>query len=212
MRQPGAGTALRVARMPLHVVDGTTLLMPTAAGIAPTTRESELDAFLRGVERRALRHVELAGFSRDDALDVLQECLLAFVRRYRERPVGEWPLLFWRVLDSKLVDAHRRRSLAGRWFGWLGLGDDDGEDPIASLPDPAEPGPAARLGDREASAALDLALRSLPLRQRQAFLLRVWEGLDVAQTAAAMGVSEGSVKTHLFRALQSLRTRLEAHL
>jgi RNA polymerase sigma-70 factor, ECF subfamily len=200
--------------MPPLAAHGTTLLMPTAAGIVPTTRETELDTFLRGVERRALRHVELAGLSRDDALDVLQDALLAFVRRYRTRPPAEWPLLFWRVLDSKLVDAHRRRSLVGRWFGWLGLGDgdEDAEDPIAALPDPAEPGPAARLGDREASAALELALRSLPLRQRQAFLLRVWEGLDVAQTAAAMGVSEGSVKTHLFRALQTLRARLEAHL
>ena len=192
--------------------DGSTLLMPTAAGITPTTRETELDRFLRGVERRALRHVELAGLSRDDALDVLQEALLAFVRRYRGNPSAEWPLLFWRVLDSKLVDAHRRRSLAGRWFGWLGLGDVDGEDAMAAIPDPAEPGPAARLGDREAGAALDLALRSLPLRQRQAFLFRVWEGLDVAQTAQAMGISEGSVKTHLFRALQALRSRLEAHL
>lgn len=187
--------------------------MPTAAGPGPTTRESGLDAFLRGVERRALRHVELAGFSREDALDVLQDALLAFVRRYRERPSQEWPPLFWRVLDSRLVDAQRRRTLRGRWFGWLGLGaDEDGGDPIAALPDPAEPGPAARLGDREAAAALDAALRALPLRQRQAFLLRVWEGFDVAQTAQAMGVSEGSVKTHLFRALQALRTRLESHL
>ena len=176
------------------------------------SRAADLDVFLRGVERRALRHAELAGQSRDDALDVLQEAMLAFVRRYRDREPEEWPPLFWRVLQSKLVDAQRRRSLLGRWFGWLGLGEEDGGDPLAAIADPAEPGPAARLGDREAAAALDAALRALPLRQRQAFLLRLWEGLDVARSAEVMGVSEGSVKTHLFRALQTLRARLENHL
>jgi RNA polymerase sigma-70 factor (ECF subfamily) len=177
-------------------------------------REAALDTFLRSVERRALRHVELSGQSREDALDILQEAMLAFVRRYRDNPEPEWPLLFWRVLGSKLVDAQRRRSVLGRWFGWLGLGheESDGEDPLARVADPAEPGPDGRLGDREATAALDAALQALPLRQRQAFLLRVWEGLDVAATAEAMSVSEGSVKTHLFRALQSLRGRLEEHL
>lgn len=175
-------------------------------------RAADLDAFLREVERRALRHVELAGQGRDDALDILQEAMLAFVRSYRNRPPEEWAPLFWRVLQSKLVDAQRQRSLVGRWFGWIGLGDEDGADALAALPDPAEPGPAMRLGDREAAAALEAALRALPLRQRQAFLLRLWEGFDVARTAAVMGVSEGSVKTHLFRALQTLRTRLEKHL
>jgi RNA polymerase sigma-70 factor (ECF subfamily) len=191
----------------------TLRLSPSRAARAEH-REAALDAFLRSVERRALRHVELSGQSREDALDILQEAMLAFVRRYRDKPEPEWPLLFWRVLGSKLVDAQRRRSVLGRWFGWLGLGHDEdtGEDPLARVADPAEPGPDGRLGDREATAALDAALQALPLRQRQAFLLRVWEGLDVAATATAMGVSEGSVKTHLFRALQSLRGRLEEHL
>lgn len=193
--------------------DAQFVTSPSAA--RAETREAALDAFLRGVERRALRHVELAGQSRDDALDILQEAMLSFVRRYRDKPEAEWPMLFWRVLGSRLVDAQRRRSLLGRWFGWLGLGqDEDGmlEDPLARVADPAEPGPDGRLGDREAAAALQLALQALPQRQRQAFLLRVWEGLDVAATAQVMEVSEGSVKTHLFRALQSLRSRLEAHL
>lgn len=176
--------------------------------------EAALDRFLRGVERRAYLHVQLACRQHEDALDVVQDAMLAFVRGYRRHPSTDWPLLFWRVLDSKLVDLQRRRSVRGRWFGWLGLGDgeDDQADPLANLPDPAEPGPLRRLGDAEAGAALQQALRALPLRQRQAFLLRVWEGLDVAQTAAAMAISEGSVKTHLFRALQALRGRLEPHL
>ena len=85
------------------------------------------------------------------------------------------------------------------------------EDPIAAAPDAREPGPLARLADGEASAALEAGLRALPLRQRQAFLLRLWEGLDVADTAAAMRCSEGSVKTHLSRALANLRRVLEEH-
>lgn len=191
------------------------LPLSLSPAVRADAREAALDAFLRGVERRALRHVELSGQSREDALDILQECMLAFVRRYRAKPEAEWPLLFWRVLGSRLVDAQRRRSLLGRWFGWLrpDLDEDGAEaDPLARRADPAEPGPERRLGDREAMGALDDALRALPLRQRQAFLLRVWEGLDVAATASAMGISEGSVKTHLFRALQSLRARLEEHL
>lgn len=182
---------------------------------APTeaAREAALDRFLRGVERRAYRHVELSCLPGEDAADVLQEAMLAFVRHYRRHPQADWPPLFWRVLDSKLVDLQRRRSLRGRWFGWLGLGEDeDGEDALAQLPDRHEPGPLARLGDGEATRALFEALRALPLRQRQAFLLRVWEGFDVARSAQVMAVSEGSVKTHLFRALQALRARLEKHL
>jgi RNA polymerase sigma-70 factor, ECF subfamily len=175
--------------------------------------ESLLDRFLRSVERRAFRHVELACRQREDALDVVQEAMLAFVRRYRRHPEAQWPLLFWGVLNSKLVDLQRRRSVRGRWLGWLGVGDEgESEDPIQQVVDPGEPGPLARLADGEATEALLGALRDLPLRQRQAFLFRVWEGLDVAQTARAMAISDGSVKTHLFRAMQHLRARLENHL
>ena len=137
--------------------------------------------------------------------------MLGFVRSYGDRPAPEWPLLFWRVLDSRLTDFQRRRRVRSRWMTWFApREDDDGEDPLARIPDPSEPGPLARLADGEAMIALDRALRALPLRQRQAFLLRVWEGLDVAQTATAMQLSEGSVKTHLFRALQRLRATLES--
>lgn len=177
------------------------------------TDAAALERFLRGVERRALRHVELAGQSREDALDILQEAMLAFVRAYRNKPEEEWPLLFWKVLGSKLVDAQRRGKLWSRWFGWLGRnGAEDEDDPVARFPDRIEAGPEQRLGDQEAALALEAALRELPQRQRQAFLLRVWEGLDVTSTARAMGVSEGSVKTHLFRAMQQLRARLGEYL
>jgi RNA polymerase sigma-70 factor (ECF subfamily) len=174
-------------------------------------RESRaLEAFLRGVERRALRMAELATGQREDALDLVQEAMLGFVRHYGNRAGGEWQPLFWRVLDSRLNDWHRRQRVRGRWWFRPARSEDD-EDPIAAVPDAREPGPLARLADAEATQALDAALRALPMRQRQAFLLRVWEGLDVADTAIAMRCSEGSVKTHLFRALAHLRDALEAH-
>jgi RNA polymerase sigma-70 factor (ECF subfamily) len=169
-----------------------------------------LDVFLRRVERRALRMAELATQSRDEALDLVQDAMFGFVRHYGGHDGAEWPPLFWRVLDSRLNDWHRRQKVRGRWSF---RPDDKGadEDPIALAPDVREPGPLARMADGEASIALEAALRGLPLRQRQAFLLRIWEGLDVAATALAMRCSEGSVKTHLSRALANLRRTLEAH-
>ena len=172
-----------------------------------------LDAFLRSVERRALRMAELAVGQREEALDLVQEAMFGFVRHYADKPAADWAPLFYRVLDSRITDWHRRQQVRGRWLvAWLRRSDeDDAEDPVAAAPDPHDPGPLARLAGAEAAGALDCALRDLPLRQRQAFLLRVWEGLDVAATAAAMRCSEGSVKTHLFRALASLRRALEVY-
>lgn len=171
-----------------------------------------LEQFLRNVERRALRMAEFGTANREEALDLVQDAMLAFVRHYGNRPGEEWPRLFWRVLDSRLNDWHRRQRVRGRWrVWWSGTGDEGDDDPIASAADAREPGPLARLADGEASIAIEVALRALPLRQRQAFLLRQWEGLDVAATAAAMRCSEGSVKTHLSRALANLRRALEEH-
>ncbi|MEO6688986.1 MAG: RNA polymerase sigma factor [Dokdonella sp.] len=180
---------------------------------APATADEShaVERFLRETERRALRMAEFSTGNRAEALDLVQDAMFGFVRHYSARPAGEWSPLFWRVLDSRINDWHRRQRVRGRWLGWFERDDEDGDDPIAAAPDLGEPGPLARLADDEASRALELALRALPLRQRQAFLLRMWEGLDVAATAAAMRCSEGSVKTHLFRALANLRKYLEAH-
>ncbi len=180
---------------------------PDVGAEASGSLETRLDGFLKSVERRALRMAELACGQRDPALDLVQDAMLGFVRRYAQRPPTEWAPLFHRVLDSRLTDWHRRQRVRGRWLtAWFTAGDDD--DPLAAVADPAEPGPLDRLTGSETGARLDAALRALPLRQRQAFLLRVWEGLDVGATATAMRCSEGSVKTHLSRALVRLRERL----
>ncbi|HVT33506.1 MAG TPA: RNA polymerase sigma factor [Rhodanobacteraceae bacterium] len=166
-----------------------------------------LERFLDRVARRALRMAELATGHRDEALDLVQDAMFGFVRHYAGRPDAEWAPLFWRVLDSRLNDWHRRQHARGRW--WVPRSAGDESDPADFVPDPHEPGPLARLAGDEAARALEAALRRLPHRQRQAFLLRLWQGLDVSDTAKAMRCSEGSVKTHLSRALASLRRGLE---
>ncbi len=172
--------------------------------------ERTLDQFLKSVERRALRMAELATGQRDEAMDLVQEAMFGFTRHYASKPAADWTPLFYRVLDSRLNDWHRRRQVRSRWMSvWTRNPDDDEADEIAQAPDTNDPGPLLRLAGEQAGQALEVALARLPLRQRQAFLLRVWEGLDVAATAQAMQCSQGSVKTHLSRALASLRGQLE---
>ena len=176
------------------------------------TNEHAIDRFLQVVERRALRMAELATGNREEALDLVQDAMFGFVRHYAGKPAGEWTPLFYRVLDNRLNDWHRRRRVRGRWLDMFATAPGDDEpDPLAQVADLDDPGPMLRLAGSQAAAALDAALAALPLRQRQAFLLRVWEGFDVATTAATMRCSEGSVKTHLSRALAALRRSLEEY-
>jgi RNA polymerase sigma-70 factor (ECF subfamily) len=147
----------------------------------------------------------------DAALDIVQDAMLDFVRRYGEKPEAEWSALFYRIVQSRITDACRRQSVRNRIWSWFGREKHESEavDPIQEAPDPRAVTPLLSLERSSLDAALKKAIRSLPLRQQQAFLLRSWEGLGVADTALAMGCSEGSVKTHYFRALQTLRKRLE---
>ena len=172
-----------------------------------------LDRFLASIERRALRMAQIATGQAEDAHDLVQESMLKLVERYAARDEAEWEPLFHRILQSKIRDWYRRTKVRNRWRLWLGRDEDGGaaDDPLESIADTSTPSVEHQLKTKRAAAALEVALRTLPLRQRQAFLLRAWEELDVAQTAAAMGCSEGSVKTHYFRAVHALRTLLGNH-
>ena len=174
------------------------------------TRSRALNQFLAGVELKAFKIAQTALRHEDDALDAVQDAMLQLARAYADRPAQEWKPLFYRILENRIRDMQRRRTVRGRVIAWLPFrGDEDEEepDPIAQAPSP-EPQPVRRLELDEAVGALEKALGALPRRQQQAFLLRTLEGLDVAATAAAMGCSEGSVKTHYFRAVQALRAQL----
>ena len=169
-----------------------------------------LDQFLTSVEKRAFKIAQLGLRNDDDALDAVQDAMMKLVQSYASRPADEWRPLFYRILANQVRDMQRRRTVRGRIMAWLPLGDaedDDAYDPIAQAPS-HEPTPAKRLELDEAISVLETAVADLPPRQQQAFLLRNFEGLDVNETATAMGCSEGSVKTHYFRALEFLRARL----
>ena len=184
----------------------------TDRSMADTTQQRALDEFLRTIERRALRMTELATASREEALDLVQDAMFGFVRHYAGKPAADWPPLFYRVLDNRINDWYRRRQVRSRWIGaFLRPPEEEDDDPVVQAPDTVDPGPLLRLAGSEAAHALDAALRALPHRQRQAFLLRLWEGLDVAATATAMRCSQGSVKTHLSRALAALRRSLKEY-
>ena len=189
---------------------------PGGAGCAEVTggerldQAAELNAFLSDVERRACRIAEMAVRNRDDALDIVQGAMMRLARGYARRPAPEWKPIFYRILWNGIRDFQRRRTVRSRIFALLpGQWQDDevGEDPIAQVAD-GGPDPSTQAATDEAMRRLESALGDLPARQQQAFALRCLEGLDVAGTAAAMGCSEGSVKTHYFRALQALRAQL----
>ncbi|MGA7436971.1 RNA polymerase sigma factor [Luteibacter sp.] len=172
---------------------------------------ASMDAFLAGIERRAWRMAEIHLGNRDDGLDAVQDAMLRLVRHYADKPAQEWTPLFWGILRRRIVDLQRRRKVRSIVVGWIGGGhDDDGAELPAWEPADDAPDPSARLQDSQAYGDIVAAVRKLPRRQREAFTFRVMEGLDVAETAEAMGCSDGSVKTHLSRAMHALREHLEA--
>lgn len=170
-----------------------------------------LDAFLAGVERSAFRIAQMSVRDRDDALDIVQGAMLRLARSYGRRPADEWKPLFFRILYNGIRDCQRRRGVRSRIFSILPLGpresESDATDPLERVAD-GGPEPSRRLMAEEAMQRLERVFRLLPSRQQEAFSLRCLQGMDVAETAKAMGCSEGSVKTHYFRALNTLRGQL----
>jgi RNA polymerase sigma-70 factor (ECF subfamily) len=172
--------------------------------------KSPLDAFLVSVEVRAYRSALLTTKKTSDALDIVQEAMLHLVQSYRARDSAEWPLLFQRILQHKILDWHRAQTKQRRWF-WLAAAnavEDEDDNIIDTIVDERSENPAEIIARAQDINRVLGLLEVMPLRQRQAFLLRAWEGFDVAATASVMECSEGSVKTHYFRALQFLRTQL----
>lgn len=157
--------------------------------------------------------------SEDAALDAVQDAMLKLSVSYGERPAEELPLLFQRILQNVIYDALRRQKVRNTWTTLLSsfVGDDEQDadnDPLDRLMSAAGGGegdsPHARLEQAQVLAAIEREIERLPQRQREAFLMRYWEEMDIAETAAAMGCSEGSVKTHCSRATQTLAAALKA--
>lgn len=178
-----------------------------------------LSAFLASVERRAFRQALYAVQNEDAALDLVQDAMMRLAERYAENPVEELPMLFQRILQNAIRDYYRRSKVRSGLFGLLlghpsKLEDDDDVDPLDTME--IEPqsevflAPDLQLSREQTLAALNEAVQQLPRRQREAFLLRYWEEMDVAETATTMGCSEGSVKTHCSRATHALAAWLKA--
>jgi RNA polymerase sigma-70 factor (ECF subfamily) len=179
----------------------------------------EISAFLADVERRAFKQALFAVRDEDAALDIVQDAMLKLTENYAGKPIGELPMLFQRILQNAIHDHVRRQKVRSTWtmlLSAIGQRDDRDEDHDAldtlQADSDAEGNvdPAANAEQRQTMHAIEHALAKLPARQREAFLLRYWEELDVAETAAAMGCSEGSVKTHCSRAVHALAEMLRA--
>jgi RNA polymerase sigma-70 factor, ECF subfamily len=178
----------------------------------------ELSSFLASVERRAFKQAQFAVRDADAALDIVQEAMMKLAENYGGRPAAELPLLFTRILQNAIHDHFRRQKVRSTWitlFSALsGKDDDDDADPLETLEAMAGTEGAESAADKvervQVVAIIEEEISRLPTRQREAFLLRYWEDMDVAETAALMGCSEGSVKTHCSRATHALAKALRA--
>jgi RNA polymerase sigma-70 factor (ECF subfamily) len=173
---------------------------------------AEIEVFLREVEGRAYRIALMNVRDRGEALDIVQDAMIRLVRRYASRPKAEWPPLFYRILQNRIRDIQRRRAVRSRVLSFFGgTASDEEHDPLAAAAAPLADEPLEQVQAGDAMEALEKALSTLPARQREAFSLRNFEGLDVAQTAIAMECTQGSVKTHYSRAVHRLRELLAEH-
>ncbi len=177
-------------------------------------RARDMDRFLASVQQSAFRIARYQLRDEDEALDAVQDTMIKLVRKYATRPTDEWKPLFFRILQNTIRDAQRRRTVRTKVLGFIPgafRDPDEHTDPIQQAPDEFATDPRTQLALDGAMAELDRAVDALPARQKEAFLLRSIEAMSVAETARAMGCSEGSVKTHYSRAVHSLRESLGEH-
>lgn len=184
-----------------------------SSGGSELAGEAQLDRFLADVEGRAFRIARAVLRDQEDALDVVQDAMFGLVDRYASRPEPEWRPLFYRILNSRIRDVQRRRTLTRRLFSWTGRmgASEDEPDPLEDAASTGMDDPSDRLAMGGALVRLEQVMGEMPARQREAFSMRVLEGLDVAETAKAMKCSRGSVKTHLSRALARMKEELGEH-
>jgi len=176
----------------------------------------ELSEFLASVERRAFKQAQFAVRDPEAALDIVQDAMIKLAESYGSRPANEFPLLFTRILQNVIHDHFRRQKVRSNWITLFSALTPDSEDadPLETLESQAGSVQAESAVDKfereQVVAIIEEEVGRLPARQREAFLMRYWEEMDVAETAAAMGCSEGSVKTHCSRATQALAKALRA--
>ena len=178
--------------------------------------ESELSDFLKSVERRAFKRSIYHVRNEESALDIVQDSMMKLAEHYGHKPVGELPMLFQRILSNCTLDWFRRQKVQNALFSNMSDFESSNEDEDFNLLETLDASSGNDMGESAENIAdraqtlrsIEAEVQQLPTRQREAFLLRYWEELDVSETAAAMGCSEGSVKTHCSRAIQALHKAL----
>ena len=177
--------------------------------------EQELSDFLKSVEKRAFKRSVYHVRNEEAALDIVQDSMMKLAEHYGDKPVAELPMLFQRILSNCTLDWFRRQKTRNALFSNMSdfeVAGEDGDFDILKALHSGESSESAEDSTRRAQILreIEIEIQALPTRQREAFLMRYWEEMDVAETAAAMGCSEGSVKTHCSRAVQALSRALTA--
>ena len=177
--------------------------------------EQELSDFLKSVEKRAFKRSVYHVRNEEAALDIVQDSMMKLAEHYGDKPVAELPMLFQRILSNCTLDWFRRQKTRNALFSNMSdfeVAGEDGDFDILEALHSGESSESAEDSTRRAQILreIEIEIQALPARQREAFLMRYWEEMDVAETAAAMGCSEGSVKTHCSRAVQALSRALTA--
>jgi RNA polymerase sigma-70 factor, ECF subfamily len=178
--------------------------------------DKELSDFLKSVEKRAFKRAFYTVRDEQAALDIVQESMISLAEKYVDRPAAELPLIFQRILSNQAIDCLRKNKVKNsifRNFSDFESNSENEDFDILEVLDnlslaPSFPTPAETLSQSQVIQIIEKELNLLPARQREAFLLRYWEELDVSESAAVMGCSEGSVKTHCFRAVHTLANAL----
>ncbi len=180
--------------------------------------EQELSDFLKSVEKRAFKRSVYHVRDDEAALDIVQDSMIKLAEHYGDKPLAELPMLFQRILSNTTLDWFRRQKTRRALFSNMSdfeSASDDGDFNLLETLEEVDSSEKTESAEDSTSRAqilreIELEIQELPARQREAFLMRYWEEMDVAETAAAMGCSEGSVKTHCSRAVQALSKAMKA--
>lgn len=184
----------------------------------PLATEHELSDFLKSVEKRSFKRALYHVRNEESALDIVQDSMMKLAESYGDKPAAELPMLFQRILSNCMLDWFRRAKVRNALFSNIGDFDNAGEDGDFDLLEVLSDAAATPQTESAQDATqrlqtlqdIETEIQLLPLRQREAFMMRYWEEMDVTETAAAMGCTEGSVKTHCSRAVQALARALRA--
>jgi len=185
-----------------------------ACHITTASDELTMEQFLIQIEKKAYRMAEISIRDHGDAMDILQESMIKLVTKYSEHPCEQWKPLFYKILNNKITDWHRHQKVKNLLFFWKSdKADnlDESLDPIDNIEDQfsGQKAPVEALEQLQQQEVVIESLLRLSVKQQQCFILRSWEGMSVADTALAMGCSQGSVKTHYSRAIAKLKHTLE---